>query len=322
MASCKGDQKKLCCLMNNLMGRDSPTSLPSSESDTQLALDFSQFFQSKVLRIREELDRTPVHGDYSVEFHPQQSVRYLFLKFNPVDELSIRRYIRELNKTYCSLDPINISKITVAVEVAAPFIASLGNKYFEECIFVTSEKVALLRPTLKKPGLDVEDMNSFRPVSNLSFLSKIIERAMLDQLLPFLEENRIIPKTQSAYRQFHSTETALCKIHNDLVTNACSGKVSLLVLLDLSAAFDVLLADLFSCGIREDAHSLFKSYLTNRFQCTSVGASLSEPVHLQFGVPQGSVLGPILFTLYTSSLATLLEAHNVAYHIYADDTQI
>ena len=154
MASCKGDQKKLCCLMNNLMGQDSSTSLPSSESDIQLALDFSRFFQSKVLRIREELDGTPVHGDYSVEFHPQQSVRSLFLKFNPVDDLSIRRYIRELNKTYCSLDPINVSKIRVAFEAAAPFIASLVNKYFEECIFVTSEKVALLRPLLKKPGLD------------------------------------------------------------------------------------------------------------------------------------------------------------------------
>ena len=250
MASCKGDQK-LCCLMNNLMGQDSHTSLLSSESDTRLALDFSRYFQSKVLQIREKIDGTPVHGDYSVEFHPQQSVRSLFLKFNPVDELSIRRYIRELNKTYRLLDPINVSKITAAFEAAAPFIASLVNKYFEECVFVTSEKVALLRPLLNKPGLDVEDMNSFRPVSNLSFLSKIVERAMLDQLLPFLEENRIIPKNQSAYRQFHSTETALCKIHNDLVTNACSGKAYLLVLLDLSAAFDtvdhdVLLADLFS----------------------------------------------------------------------------
>ena len=310
MASCKGDQNKLCCLMNNLMGRETPTSLPSSESNTRLALDFSRFFQSKVLWIREELDGTPVHGDYSVEFHPQQSVRCLFLKFNPVDELSIRKYIRELNKTYCSLDPINVSKITVAFEAAAPFIASLVNKYFKECIFVTSENLALLRTTLKKPGLDVEDMNNFRPVSNLSFLSKVVEQAMLDQLLPFFEENRIIPENQSAYCQFRSTETALCKIHNDLVTNACSGKASLLVLLDLSAAFDtmdhdVLLADLCSCGIREDAHSLLKSYLTNRFQRTSVGASLSEPVHLQFGVPQGSVLGPILFTLYTSSLATV-----------------
>ena len=257
-----------------LMGRDSPTSLPSSESDIQLALDFSPFFQSKVFRIREELDGTPVHGEYSVEFHPQQSVRSLFLKFNPVGRIKHSEIYKELNKTYCSLDPIDVSKITVAFEDAAPFIASLVNKYFEECIFVTSEKVALLWPLLKKPGLDVEDMNSFRPVSNLSFLSKIVERSMLDQLLPFLEENKII---QSAYRQFHSTETALCKIHNDLVTNACSGKASLLVLLDLSLAFDtvdhdVLLADLFSCGIREDAHSLLKSYLTNCFQHTSVGA--------------------------------------------------
>ena len=178
-----------------------------------------------------------------------------------MDELSILRYIRELNKTYCSLDLFNVSKITVAFEAAAPFIVSLVNKYFEECIFVTSEKVALLWPLLKKPGFDVEDMNSFRPIPNLSFLSKIVARAMLDQLLSFLEENRIIPKNQAAYRQFHFTETALCKIHNDLVTNACSGEASLLALLDLSAAFntvdhDVLLADLFSCGIRENAHSL------------------------------------------------------------------
>ena len=84
----------------------------------------------------------------------------------------------------------------------------------------------------------------------------------------------------------------------------------------------MLLDDLYSYGIRGDAYLLLKSYLTNRFQRASVGSSLSEPVHLNFGVPQGSVLGPILFTLYTSSLATLLEAHGVGYHFYADDTQL
>ena len=82
--------------------------------------------QNFILRIREELDGTPVHGDYSVEFRPQQSVRSLFLKFNPADELSIRRYIRELNKTYCSLDPVNVPKITVAFEAAAPFYCFFG----------------------------------------------------------------------------------------------------------------------------------------------------------------------------------------------------
>ena len=147
---------------------------------------------------------------------------------------------------------VNVSKITAAFEATAPFIASLVNKYFEECIFVTSEKVALLQPLLKESGIDVEDMNSFRPVSNLSFLSKIVERAMLDQLLPFLHENRIIPQNQSAYHQFHSTETALCKIHNDLVMHALERLLfwfCWICQLHLTLDHDVLLADLFSCGI-------------------------------------------------------------------------
>ena len=77
-------------------------------------------------------------------------------------------------------------------------------------------------------------------MTNLTHLSKIIERAMLDQLVPFLEEVGVVPRYQSAYRKLHSTETALCKIHDDLVSNTCHGKASILVLLDLSAAFDTV----------------------------------------------------------------------------------
>ena len=129
VASCKEDQKKLCCLMNNLMGQDSPTSLPS-ESDIQLALDFSRFFQSKVLRIREELDGTSVHSGDSVEFHPQQSVRSLFLKFNPVDELSIRRYFKNTKNLF-----IHIARIPIGdsppvhpniFKMSPPFASSEG----------------------------------------------------------------------------------------------------------------------------------------------------------------------------------------------------
>ena len=327
IASCRGNPKQLFHVLNGILGRNSPMVIPSSVSNSQLASEFAQFFQSKVARIRVRLDGVSDHDDYSVEFRVEHPPGSLFLGFRPVEEANILQYVRELNKTYCSLDPINVSKITIAYESAAPFISILVNKIFSECNFVSSEKLALWRPLLKKVGLDREDMNSYRPVSNLSFLSKVVERAILDQLLPFLEQNGIVPKYQSAYRQYHSTETALCRIYNDLVTCACSGGVSLLVLLDLSAAFDtvdhdMLLDDLYSYGIRGDAYLLLKSYLTNRFQRASVGSSLSEPVHLNFGVPQGSVLGPILFTLYTSSLATLLEAHGVGYHFYADDTQL
>ena len=93
---------------------------------------------------------------------------------------------------------------------------------------------------VKKIGLDVNNLSNYHPVTNLTHLSKIIERAMLDQLVPFLEEVGVVPRYQSAYRKLYSTETALCKIHDDLVSNTCHGKASLSVLLDLSAAFDTV----------------------------------------------------------------------------------
>ena len=325
--SCRGDQKKLNSLVNNLMRGSIPISLPSSDSDAQIASDFSEFFHSKITRIRGELDCVQDQSDYMEPPLPQTPPLSLFLEFQPVSELNIRKYLKELNKTHCSLDPINVKKIAKAYDSATPFVASIVNQSFLECNFPKSEKLALLRPLLKKAGLDVEDTNNYRPISNLTFLSKIIERAILDQLLPYLEQNERLSKYQSAYREFHSTETALCRIHNDLATSACRGKASLLGLLDLSAAFDtidhdLLLEDLSSCGVRGDALRLLQSYLGERFQRVAVGRAESEPRPLRFGVPQGSVLGPVLFILYTSSLADLLEAHGVSYHFYADDTQV
>ena len=105
---------------------------------------------------------------------------------------------------------------------------------------MASEKRGLIRPYLKKIGLDVNDLSNYRPLMNLTHLSKIIERALLDQLVPFLEEVGVVPRYESAYRKIHSREAALCRIHDDLVSNTCRGKASLLVLLDLSAAFDTV----------------------------------------------------------------------------------
>ena len=170
------------------------------------------------------------------------------------------------------------------------------------------------------------DLPNYCPVTNLTRLSKIIERAMLDQLVPFLEEVGVVPHYQSAFRKLHSTGTELCKIHDDLVSNTCHGKASLLVL-DLSAAFDIvdhqLLLSYFSdCGVEGTALSWLESYLENGEQYVVIGESRSEPTTLQYGVPQGSVFGPVLFTVYTGTLSFLLEAHGVSYHFFADDTQL
>ena len=236
-------------------------------------------------------------------------------------EADVLRYIRETRKTCCSLDPINVSTLGEAYESAAPAVGAIINSSFDEGHFVATEKRGLIRPYLKKIGLDVNDLSNYRPVTNLTHLSKIIERAMLDQLVPFLEEVGVVPRYQSAHRKLHSIETALCKIHDDLVSNTCYGKASIFVLLDLSAAFDtvdhqLLLSDFSDCGVEGTALSLLEPYLENREQCVAIGESRSEPTALQYGVPQGSVLGPVLFTVHTGILAFLLEAQEVSYHFF------
>ena len=94
-------------------------------------------------------------------------------------------------------------------------MGAIINSSFDEGHFVASEKCGIIRPYLKKIGLEVNDLSNYRPVTNLTHLSKIIERAMLDQLVPFLKEVGVVPCCQSAYRKLHSTKTALCKIHDD-----------------------------------------------------------------------------------------------------------
>ena len=111
-------------------------------------------------------------------------------------------------------------------------MGAIINSSFGEGHFVASKKYGLIRPYLKKIGLDVNNLSNYHPVTNLTHLSKIIEWAMLDQLVPFLEEVGVLPRYQSAYRKFHSAETALCKLHDDLVSDTCHGKAPILVLLD------------------------------------------------------------------------------------------
>ena len=194
--------------------------------------------------------------------------------------------------------------------------------------FPDVHKTAIVTPLLKKPTLDANDLKSFRPVSNLSFLSKIIEKVVLSQLSTHLSSNQLYNPLQSAYRAGHSTETALIKIVNDLLMSIDEGKVSVLTLLDLSAAFDtidhkILLSRLEHVfGVSGTVLNWFESYLTNRTQYVSVVNCKSRPVIITHGVPQGSVLGPVLFILYTTPLTDLISSHSVLPHSYADDTQM
>jgi hypothetical protein len=183
-------------------------------------------------------------------------------------------------------------------------------------------------PLLKKPDLDPADVKSFRPISNLSVLSKLLERLVARQLIDYLTAFKLLPELQSAYRAHHSTETAVLKVLGDILQAIDSGDLAALTLLDLSAAFDtvdhqILLRRLQkSYGIDGFVFNWFESYLDGRTQFVRCVAKRSTPSSVLFGVPQGSVLGPILFLLYTANLLRLIESHDLRPHLYADDTQV
>jgi len=126
----------------------------------------------------------------------------------------------------------------------SPFIALLFNKSLVSRIFPSDFKHAVVRPLLKKNGLDVSDPKNFRPVSNLSFLFKVLERIIQRRLQAYLDDIALMPVRQSAYSLYHSTETAVTKVFDELLQSADEGDVSALCLLDLTAAFDTVDHDL------------------------------------------------------------------------------
>ncbi len=182
---------------------------------------------------------------------------------------------------------------------------------------------------LKKPNLDCNNLKNFRPVSNTAFLSKIIEKAALCSVNNHVCSNNLTQMYQSAYRSGHSTETALLRVKSNIMSALDNRRAVFLVLLDLSAAFDTIdhgvflsrLSNIF--GISGSVCKWFESYLCNRSNRVKVAGALSDPQTLNFGLPQGSVIGPQSFSFYTHPVANIIKCYkNVMFHFYADDTQL
>jgi hypothetical protein len=324
ISACGNDYKKLYFFLNRLLGKSKDVSLPEHDSSIDLANDFAKYFVSKIDTINSKL-RNCLHQDIS--YLPDLPYSELS-QFAHVPLMEIKTLIGKVKRTYCLGDPVDYSRVkSEAFDVfLCGMFFKIVNASFDSAIFPDSQKIAFVHPLLKK-GLDMNDMKSYRPISHLTFLSKVLESAVLNQLTTHLEKIGALPRFQSAYRSFHSTETALCRVYNDLVLNMDSGRCTLLLLLDLSAAFDtvdhaLLLADLFCLGVTGNALEWFRSYLANRNFCVVIEDECSEKRALTTGVPQGSILGPILFMIYMIGLSYLLDEFGIGYHFYADDTQL
>ena len=224
-ASCR----KLWSSLNTIMsrGRVAPSTSPNANQ-------FLQFFVKKLDNVRAS----------TANFQPSPpSTCYSgapLIGFAATNLGEVITIINSLPNKQCSLDPIPTWLLKKASHIIGPFLVKLYNKSFSDGMLPQSFKSSYITPILKKPNFDNGDTNSYRPISNLSVISKLLERLILRRITNHLNDNNLFPMNQSAYRQFHSTETAVLKVFSDVLSAADHGKLTLLALLDLSSAFDTV----------------------------------------------------------------------------------
>ena len=204
-----------------------------------------------------------------------------------------------MNKTTCSSDPFPTRLLLSHIHAIVPILQHIVNLCLTTGDFPISCESSIVIPLIKKPGLDREMLKKYRPVSNLSFLSKVNEKVISIRVLGHILDNNIVDSFQSAYRAGHSCETALLRVYNASVTAIGKGNGSFLVLLDLSVAFDTIdHNNLFYIlekyvGISGSTLRLIRSYFSDRTQKVQIDGIMSDFASLLHGVPQGFVLGPM-----------------------------
>jgi hypothetical protein len=311
--------------VGSLLNSNLPASLPTDLPFKEMPQAFCNFFHGKVHRIRSELDNDAEQPDMEEASSPPEL--NVFLECEPAD---VKKIIQQSAPKTCMLDPIptTLLKDPRVLACTLPTITLILNRSIQSGKFPSCLKRALVTPALKKPGLAVNEMKNYRPVSNIHFIGKIMEKVVVQQLNDHITHHHLYDDLQSAYRKGASTETAMLYIKTEAERILDAGDAVLMVLLDLSAAFDtidhvILIRRLQAeVGLRGAPLAWLASYLEDRTQSVRVGGLLSEPSPLTIGVPQGSVLGPLLFLIYISPLRRIIDDHGIKRHGYADDTQL
>ena len=330
-SSAKGDAKETYRLINQLLDREfGVNKLPNEKDDKTIASNFCSFFDNKVKTIYSKIEANSCKPENICHVSPTATTPTSnnISSFQEVSIEEIKELVKDLPDKSCSLDIIPVWLFKQCSSELIHILHYIINASLKDGKFPSSLKTAIVRPSLKKPNLDSDVLGNYRPISNLTYISKLLERVVHKQVVAHIEKEGLFADFQSSYRKYHSCETAVLKIQSDLLMMMDKRDNAVLLLLDLSAAFDtinhkLLLEKLqYKYNITGTVLTWIKSYLSERKFKVLINNSLSSECTLEIGVPQGSILGPLLFILYTKEIENIVTKHGLSIHLYADDTQV
>ena len=323
----KSNMKKTWGILKNIINRNKTKKIQSQfklndGSITSNKLVISDKFNDFFINIGPTLaDKIPKQSKLPEAYLGSKIENSIMLV--PVTLTEIEDIFKTLRRCSPGYDEITTDIINLSLPYIKNPLLHILNQSLLQGVFPTELKVANVIPLFKAD--DPMKFNNYRPVSLLSILSKIFEKVMYSRMIDFLETQKILMEKQFGFRKNHSTYMALMILVDNLIQSLENGKYVLGVFLDFSKAFDtvnhtILLTKLYHYGIRGPAFTWFQSYLSDRQQFVTYNGIQSSMKVVKCGVPQGSILGPILFLLYINDLANI--CRNTLPFLFADDTNL
>ncbi len=285
--------------------------------DIDKANELNTHFSTIGIKLSKQIESSGLR-DIPVTFHPP------IFDFTTVELLDIANAIRDMRpSTSCGMDGLTPRLLKQCGPGIYKPLLHVVNLSFRQSMFPDSWKTGCITPLYKEN--DATLPSNYRPISILPSLSKILERLAHSQIYEYLSVNKMLTKEQAGFRKGHSTGTCLMDFLANIYNNIDMGNFCGVLFLDLRKAFDtvdhaILVSKLRSYGFKSSSAKWVNSYLCGRLQVTRVGREISRPMLVDCGVPQGSILGPLLFSVYVNDLPQCLNMCKT--NLYADDTAL